>query len=389
MAFLMAFPVILIAGQNITVFLFLAIWIRFGRFTNVFRISSRVLFIPLLFGFGAILSVLNIVEYNAASIPRSLAVLPNYLYWCFLILMLVNLKNYINLNVLARYTAMGVVVTIVYYFSQGALSPFRFVLNYLSPNSFSFILICFTVPGFIYLATVKKSKALALIYLLISVAILISEGRRAGTVLVLVPSVIALVFTKIEVKRLALGISLFTIVFLFMQTPAVEALVKSANPRIYGLLYETEDIATEDRSFLVRQLQLEKALFIYQDYPYTGIGLNNFTNFDVNFKGDFEGSELVMHKPEMNEKSAHNSYASLLAEGGLFLLVPFLFLIVINMYHFIVNYNKRSQIENAYFWSFIGMCIHLYFISGILNVYAWFLIGIVTMLTVKYANAKS
>jgi O-antigen ligase len=345
------------------------------------------LFLPLLFGFGAILSVLNIVAHNPASISRGLAVLPNYLYWCFLILMLVNLQKYIYLKVIARYTAIGVVVTIVYYISQGALIPFRFVLNSLSPNSFSFILICFTAPGFIYFATVKKSKALAFIFLLVSVAILISEGRRAGTILVLLPSILALVFTKIEFKRLAIGISLFTIVFLFMQAPVVEVLVKSANPRIYEILYKTQNVVTEDRSILVRQLQLEKALLIYQEYPYTGIGLNNFANFDVKFEGNFEGSEYVINKPKMNEKSAHNSYAMLLAEGGLFLLTPLLVLLFVNIRSFFLKYNKRSQIENAYFWSFLGMCLHLFFITGIVNVYAWFLIGIVTMLTVKYANA--
>jgi O-antigen ligase len=384
LALFMAFPVILIVGQNITVFLFLTIWLKFSRFTNLFRISSKVLLLPVFFGIGAVLSVLS----NSVSVSSSLVVLPNYIYWCFLVIMLVNLNKYIELKEVSKFTAIGVGISVVYYIIQGSLGGLSFILNGLTPNSFSFILICFTTPAFIYLAVVKKSKVLAFIFLALSVSLLISEGRRAGTMLVLLPSIFALTYTKINVKKMALGFVIFTFSFLLLQTTVAEEAVQSLNPRIYRLVYESENIATEDFSFLVRRLQVEKALLVFEDYPFTGIGLNNFSDFSVNFRGDFEGSERVIKKEGMNRKSAHNSYVNILAEGGLFLIVPLLLLFSLNLYNFIVKYNKRSQIENAYYWSFTGMCLHLYFITAIVNVYAWFLIGIVTMLSVRYSGSK-
>lgn len=383
MALFMAFPVILIAGFNITVFIFLAICVKF---TNLFKISSRVLLLPVFFGIGAVLSVLNIIESSSVSLASSLRVLPNYIYWCLLVIMLVNLNKYIDLKKISKYTAIGVCISIVYYLAQDSLRGLSLILNGLTPNSFSFIMICFTTPAFIYLSVVKKSKKLGFIFLAISLLLLVSEGRRAGTVLVLVPSIVALIFTKLEVKSLAWGFILFMFSFFLLQTTSVKSGVETLNPRIYRLLYESEDMATEDFSFLVRRLQVEKALLIFKDYPYTGIGLNNFINYSVDFEGNFEGSDIVMRKAKMNKKSAHNSYVHILAEGGLFLLVPLLILLLYNLYQFVVKYNQRSQIENAYYWSFTGMCVHLYFITGIVNVYAWFLIGIVTMLTVKYSK---
>jgi O-antigen ligase len=384
MALFMAFPVILIFGLNITVFLFLMIFLRFFKIRNLFGISSMLLLLPLLFAFGAILSGF----IGSVNISKSLVVLPNYIYWCLLVIMVVNLKEYINLTEVSKFTAIGVCLSIGYYLFQDSFRILSFILNRLTPNSFSFILICFSPPAFVYLAVVKKSKMLAFIYLTVSVVLLMSEGRRAGTMLVLVPSLLALIFVKIEVKRLAMGFIIFLFSFSFLQTKVAEEAIQLLNPRIYGLLYESENIATEDFSFLVRKLQVEKALLIFEDYPLIGIGLNNFSDFSVNFVGNFEGAERVMSKVDMDSKSAHNSYINILAEGGLFMMVPLLMLLLYNLYQFTINYNKRTQIENAYYWSFMGMCIHLYFITAIVNVYAWFLIGLVSMLTVRYSGGK-
>ena len=151
---------------------------------------------------------------------------------------------------------------------------------------------------------------------------------------------------------------------------------------LHQLIYSnSSNLIDEDRSLLVRKLMVEKALIIFESNPITGIGLNSFSSHNVNFRGDFEGSQFVINKSNTNSKSAHNSYVSLLSEGGLLLLIPFLIIIFFNIYKFVKYYNHRNQIENSFYWAFIGMCVHLYFISAILNVYAWFLIGIVSAIS--------
>ncbi len=381
----MAFPTILIFGQNISIFFFIAIVYKlYGKLT-LFKLSNKAMILPLLFSFGAIISVVDTNVNDGNVYSKGLAVLPNYLYWSLLVVMMANIRSLIRLQTIAKYTMMGVIATIIYYNLQPFLSNLRFIFNKLSPNSFSFILICFSAPCFIYLLKVKKSKILAFSFLLVALFYLVSEGRRSGTMLVFLPCILALLFAKIEIKNLFIGILFFLTSFGIMQTQSAEDLVKSTNPRIYGMLYESDNITTEDRSYLVRRLQVEKALLVFREHPLTGIGLNNYTNYDVNFEGNFEGAEFVVSKEGMNDKSAHNSYVSLLAEGGLFVMLPFLGLLVFNVFHFIIDYNRRSQIENAYYWSFCAMCIHLYFITGIVNVYAWFLISIVFMLSVKYS----
>jgi O-antigen ligase len=79
----------------------------------------------------------------------------------------------------------------------------------------------------------------------------------------------------------------------------------------------------------------------------------------------------------------------LLAEGGLLVLIPFLILLLFNIYHFVVNYRKRTELENAFYWSFLAMTIHIYLISEILNVFAWFLIAMTSAISLKYSSRKT
>lgn len=388
-SFFMAFPAILILGQNISIFFFLFIVSKLYGKINLFKLSNKALFLPLLFLIGAIISVIDTDAVAENIYSKGLAVLPNYIYWSLLVVMMTNIRSLVKVESIAKYTMLGVISTIVYYNIQPFLSGLQFIFNKLTPNSFSFILICFSAPCFIYLLKIKKSKWYAFGFLIIAVFYLISEGRRAGTMLVFLPCMLALLFSKIEVKKLIFGMLVFLASFGVMQTQGAEDLVKSLNPRIYSLLYESENITTEDRSYLVRRLQVEKALLIFREHPMTGIGLNNFTNYSVEFEGNFKGAEFVLRKEGMNEKSSHNSYASLLAEGGLLLLLPFIGLLLFNVVHFVKKYNNRSQIENAYYWSFCAMSTHLYFVTGIVNIYPWFLLSIVTMLSVKYSILRN
>jgi len=130
--------------------------------------------------------------------------------------------------------------------------------------------------------------------------------------------------------------------------------------------------------------QIEKSLLIFEKYPFSGIGLNNFTNYKVRLPGNFEGSEFVIHKNKIDQKSAHNSYIGFMAEGGLVVIVPFVLLLLYLIIWFFVKLSKLKPEDKPIFIAIIHMGIHLYFIYAILNVFAWFLIGLGCMLIVRY-----
>ena len=384
-AILMSFNSILVLGSNISIFVFVFfILIYISRF-SLFSLKYSPHFIIFGFIFGVFLSVIDVNASGENPMSRSLIVLPNYIYWALLCIILINLRDYLEIPWISRNLLIGLILTLIFYQFRKTLN-FSF-LKSSTPNSYAFVLVCFSAVTVSYIK-IRYGMIRALMFLGVILASMLSLERRAGFVLVLISSLISLFLGKIKLNTiLTSGISAITL-FVILQLSFVENYLAVASPRIYELLYENDELASTDQSYLTRLAMTEKGLTIFSQNPLTGIGLNNFTNNYVELAGNFKGSELIINKLDLNTKSAHSSYIVFLSEGGLFVFVPFICLFLYNLFHFVIAYNRRKPLENAYYLSLISMFIHLYFISEIVNVFAWFLIGVVSSLSVKYSLVR-
>lgn len=384
LSFLMCCPVFLIGGINASMFIFIIVLLR--QKLKILFVPSLISYSIFLFGISAIVSTLFTDTQSGATFSSAMRVLPNYIYWTIMVLTLVDLGNRINFQLMTKAVCLGIACLTIYFVIQADIKVLNLpFINSITLNNFAFLLICYVPPSLVYLRHSIDSRRLTLFVFTIVVSLLILKGRRAGTVLVLIPSIAALVVSKLDWRNFYRILALVCVSAAILNTSLVKKSISTSNSRIYDLVYESSDLLSTDRSYLVRRLQVEKALIIFDKHPITGIGLNNWVNYKVNFEGDFEGSEYVLYKTNMDKKSAHNSYISILAEGGLLLFGSLLVLFILNMVEFVRKYNVRNIYENAFYWSFIGMMVHLYFISAILNVYCWFLIGIVSSVSVKYS----
>jgi O-antigen ligase len=270
--------------------------------------------------------------------------------------------------------------------------PFRLhtfipFISRMSQNSFAFLIICFTPLAMYYLKS-RYSPFLSWFVLVLFVLAGFLAGSRSSSVLVLAGGILALTIQKISLKTIfTLGVFVVLPFTFLVQTPVVKQLVNSLNPRAYRLIYQTSDVIEYDNSFLVRMVQVEKGLKIFDKYPLTGIGLNNFgSHTDVKLTGVFEGTKYITKKKNIKEKSAHNSYISILAEGGLILAIPFALLLLLNIFRTLYYIKHLDSFSLIVIIGFIAMLIHLWFISAILNVFAWFIIGLATALLQNKAD---
>ncbi len=383
----MVCPVLLIAGQNISLFIFTYIFFQGGTKAKLIQYRHFIQISILLFAAASVISVIDVTENDSDALSRSLQVLPNYLYWSVMVWVFIAGAQYFPFQSIHKYIFLGLVTYIIYFLFLRDLAISGWIAK-LSQNAFALVLICFTPPALVYVKE-KYGLKYSLLILAIILFILVRDGRRAGSVLTMVSSLGALFLPSINIRYLSSGIIVFISLAIFLSTDIGEDIILNLNPRIHELLYESEKITTEDRSYLTRQLMIEKGMTIFEDNPLTGIGLNNFDNVEVEFKGDFDGSEFVINKEGTNETSSHNSYINLLAEGGLFLVIPFILILVFNIVQFVLNYNSRDNRQNSFYWAFLAMSIHLFFITGIVNVYVWFLIAICTALsTLKYSTSS-
>jgi O-antigen ligase len=376
LTFLMAFPAILIV-QNLSFYFFVLLLfhkVKFGR--EKMSYDKLLFWLGLLFSYGAILSTINtpLVE-GKENMARAISAMPNYVYWGFLIAFLVNSREYINMSLVHKAIFYGVLCYIPYFYLREAFSINIPVLQRTSNNNYAFLMICFS-PTALYYCSYTYGKKVAILLWIGILASLLFLGRRAGFTLVGLTGSGVLFFNRVNIKTLVTGIVTIVTIAILLSTPFIEDTIHDANERIYGLIYERDKVQTEDRSYLTRMAMVEKGLNLFERYPYTGVGLSNFSQIEGAVEGDFDGSQFVINKQDLNTLSAHNSYISILSEGGLFLFVPFILILFTIILYFIFNFNTINVDNKPLYWSIIGMTFHYYYISAVVNVYGWFVIAL-------------
>lgn len=385
-AFFMAFPVILFV-QNISIFIFpfllYSMYMLSGR--KFFTIRYGIQFIALAFGIGAILSVVNIPDsMPVKSLENALEVLPNYLYWVMLIFFLTSYKQWIRLEIIYIGIFWGVLLSVLYFFVLQNFLLAIPVFKSLSQNNFAFLLICYC-PIVVWYTRYRYGFFWAIAVLVVLALSGFLSGSRSGSLLTLSGGAVTLLLNRKSTGTIYLFALIgYLVVVSMIDTKTVKDLVFSLNERTYDLIYNRNKTLKEDRSYLVRLAQIEKAMIIYERHPLTGIGLNNFSKYKVKLRGDFEGAKYVVDKKTIDKKSAHNSYFGFLAEGGLLLIIPFILMLLYCAGWFLLNLNKLQAEYRPIFIGIIHMSIHLYFIYAILNVFAWFVIGLGCMVIVKH-----
>lgn len=342
-------------------------------------------FFAILLGIGSVISVFGTLGTSA--FDRGIAVLPNYLYWIFLLILLPAYAKKLDYREIFRAVFWGIIVSCVYFYTLNEQLAQLVIFKNFQQNTFSFILICFS-PIAVYYAQEKYGRSRAILMAVAIVAAGAFSGSRSGSIITIFTCFLTLYSNKINLVRVAgAGILIAVIIPALLQTNAVKNLIFSVNERTYDLIYLGQEGLLRDESYLVRVAQVEKGLGIFKEHPFTGIGLNNFSKYTYNIRGDFEGSEFVMNIENLDQLSAHNSYIGLLAEGGLLVFGPFVAILLILFGYLIFRFKKIPDFQKPFFWGLMGMCVHLYFIMAIVNIFAWLLIALAAS-TLKFNSKK-
>lgn len=152
--------------------------------------------------------------------------------------------------------------------------------------------------------------------------------------------------------------------------------VVSAVSRRYATFQRIE----EDKTYMARQLMVQKGLRLFQQSPLVGVGPARWTReyvlLDIpEWMGGWRG------EASYQRKSSHNSYIALLAETGLAGTIPYALLLLTLVwqgYRAVVMLARQGQ-----FWplgvyiAFIGMSIHLWVLAGLTGTSPWVVYGLV------------
>ena len=327
--------------------------------------------LALFFGLGAVLSYFHSTDTDSSS-----AVIFNYLYWTLILIVFSSLKDRLNIQVILEAVLLGVVLSTLYFHVIQHLGITSIpIFQRSSQNAFSFLIICFA-PVVTYTFMVKNGRRKALVFGILLIVLSFLSGSRAGSILVSIGVSSAYFINYIKFNRIVFIVGAVYIFATFLlDSQIIRQAILSLNERTYDLVYDYEYVLSTDRSYLIRRTMVEKGLEIFEDNKLYGIGLNTFQGYNVFLPGEFVGSEYVIGKVKIMEIGSHKSYINILAEGGLFLFIPFILIILSSIVSGVLSFFKLSNLQKVTTVSLILMSVHLYFITAILNVMAWFVLA--------------
>jgi O-antigen ligase len=293
----------------------------------------------------------------------------------------------LNLIEIGRMFFIGTLLLLIGFF----LLPLSFDLGVISlnlrpaRNTLVFNLLAATPLSLMYLIN-RKSKTTVITYFLLFIAtMLISRGRAGPIILVIEFLLILLIlFPSLTfLSKLAL-ISLMT-VFLFFGFDYEKMLndlseqVADINPRLGRLLSEDRDATLGfDKSWLLRQLMIDKALEITEKHPFFGIGVGNFVSYDGKLPTLTSYARLLGRSMDYyNSRSAHNSYLQILSETG-FLGMFFIAIILLRplLYFFRILIGSSLRWKHLPLISLVGISIHFFVISSLTGAISWLVLGL-------------
>lgn len=149
--------------------------------------------------------------------------------------------------------------------------------------------------------------------------------------------------------------------------------------------YSTVQKLEEDKSFMIRQLMIQKGIRLFWESPIIGVGPSRFKKSSTAL--DMPRVLQYASQKHFDSKSAHNSYIDLLAETGIAGAIPFGLLLISLIIGGLGASLKLAQ-QGEYwgvgvFIGFLTMSVHMWSIATLTNTANWFIYGLVAAVIVS------
>ncbi len=174
---------------------------------------------------------------------------------------------------------------------------------------------------------------------------------------------------------------LIVIIFIFLGFAGLLVLAPEQVVSRVSQRYATFQRLEEDKTFLARQLMVQKGLRLFGQSPLVGVGPARWTREYVPLEIPPRLGGWA-READYQRKSSHNSYVSLLAEAGLAGAIPFGLLLLVLL---VRGYQAAMSLSRHHdqFWglgvylAFLTMSVHLWVLAGVTGTTTWTIYGMV------------
>lgn len=264
----------------------------------------------------------------------------------------------------------------------GAINTYETATKLLTPNAYGFLFSTFFPFLLVSAFEIKGGNKLLMILrvLIVAFAVIINSSRSSwiSVAASAVFFTLLLLFVRSHKTGLALFLLSLILVFVSLGLNLLPEQVQSA----ISLRASTFQNLEQDKSYVFRELMLQKGLKLFQESPIIGVGASRFRKESVVL--ELSGVFKLYEQSSFDRKSAHNSYVGFLAESGLIGSLPLLGLILMLAFQGLkaaVSHARREDLwALSVMASFVGMSIHMWTISSLAATVTWFAYGLVAAL---------
>ena len=382
--FFIAFPVVNVPviGVSITFPIFLAIcclvWARGGC---IFRVKGRLDSLLLWFFLACAFSILLAPDVDideSAIFLRDCMSFMYLAYWFSVYLFFRKWFWSIDLKLLSYGFLAGMCLACLLIFF-GAMNGGYYVAGpfKISQNSYAVNLVACIGISMWEIYRRLRVKGVLILAALFFYAALVSQSRTGAILVFLQCGMLTasmLLVGHVQLRRFIVGLLIASAFVGSYSTSGstifggkLGSALKPYNPELAKLLADPEGVLKMDKSWMIRQVQVEKGVRLFQENPLTGVGYRHFRSV----LGDVDMSGYSRLKSDVSryglDRSSHNSHIQVLAETGLMGFFPFLLVNVFVVFEVVRQLFRKKPAKFTIFLgvSLLGLTAYFWVVSAV------------------------
>lgn len=230
-----------------------------------------------------------------------------------------------------------------------------------------------------------KSQKVKIAYMMSLFVIMIFNESRTGFAITSVQMFIIGVYSYKKDKIKQVLLATFVLLSIFISSPILRmfagSILEPYNEEVALLLTSPDEVNAYDKSWIQRQVQVQKGIQIFQEHPILGVGPLNFTSYQVKIdlsklSDNIDPNELNAVMKHSENRSAHNSYVTLLAEFGIVGFICWTLFILTYIITSIKKFHDFDFFDFSVFVAVLGLSVYFYTIAGFYGTSTWLLLGL-------------
>ena len=267
-------------------------------------------------------------------------------------------------------------------FIWGAINTYESATRLLPQNSYGFLFSTFFPFLLVSVFAIKGgNRFLPIMRVLITGFAVVINGSRSSWISV-AAGIVFFALLLLFLRQRKVGMTIFLLSLLVVSVIYGLNLLPEPFYLAINQRASTFQNLEQDKSYVFRELMVQKGLKLFEESPIIGVGASRFRKESVVL--ELSGVFKFYEQSSFDRKSAHNSYVGFLAESGLIGSLPLLVLILMLAFNGLkaaVSHARREDLwAISVMASFVGMSIHMWTISALAGTVTWFAYGLVAAL---------